>query len=208
MILNDSAYLKQLKMAAVGHDISKCDYRNRLNQNKLEHNQGKASTRLLIECGIDKKEFAFGLKLIENHHRRVQSDDILKKADELSSELRLEGGNTNLFMPYFELITNHVKEELTQRLEKGYNHDKIKKWILYNGWLDIVPADINCSLESQSLREHLIQTELLVNRFYNDRKTKDFSIHDLVIPRMDRKKIFLMLEKEKAGTGGSQLKKH
>lgn len=41
--------------------------------------------------------------------------------------------------------------------------------------------------------------EMLANRLYNDRKTKDFSINDLVILKMDRKKIFVILEDELNG---------
>ena len=175
-----SDYLSALRFAALFHDIEKCDSDNHLNRNKREANQGCGSAALLIRCGL--RDQKAGLKLIREHHLRKRGDPILRQADQISSRNRLEGGTDKHFLKHFPQISNHVKVGLTRLMndfndsKDGYNQDVARAWVAVNRWLDLIPADMSCSLESQSLREHLLETESYTKTIYADPSLGNWAI--------------------------------
>jgi len=168
--ISSDSHINRLRIAALFHDIGKADYKNRLTQNKVFHNQGDGSVNFLESCGFRGHEYE--KELIRSHHKRVQSDQTLRLADILSSMNRLEGGNTNRFIPYFPQISTKIAGNLSFYFNLGISSwigiDAAYTRIRCNPWLDIIPADLNCSLESQSLRIHLLQTHFYVILLWNN----------------------------------------
>jgi len=164
-MVQEVGYLDSLLQAALLHDMGKIDNTAGFSGFKRFVNQGMNSADYLRTAGYNNNE---ALHYIERHHKRTQGDIYLRDADSKSASCRLFGGNVNKHLLYLPVIDCLVFNALETLFSNVYTTDDLERTILRCPWLDIVPADLNASLESQSLRQHLIQTKQILEAQYNE----------------------------------------
>lgn len=181
------SYLNDLKIAALLHDIGKIDNEVQFVRKKFS-NQGWTGERYLRMLGYSNRNV---MKLIRTHHMRKQGDSYLRLADNTSAKERHYGGNHNKHLLYLPIIDELVSYELEYFFNRDvWTPEDLKVFVMRCQWLDIIPADLNASLESQSLRNHLVQTCQYVESLWYDTP-----IEDLFSLTCDRKAVYQLMDK-------------
>ena len=180
-------YLNDLKIAALLHDIGKIDNEVQFVRKKFS-NQGWTSERYLKLLGYSSSKV---FKLIRTHHMRKQGDSYLRASDNASAKERNYGGNHNKHLLYLPIIDTIISYQLEMFFNRDlWTPEDLKMYIMRCQWLDIVPADLNASLESQSLRNHLVQTCQYVESLWYD-----VPVENLFTLSCDRKAVYQLMDK-------------
>ncbi|MCK5016966.1 MAG: HD domain-containing protein, partial [Candidatus Peribacteraceae bacterium] len=189
------SYYEDLQLAALLHDIGKIDNNVQFVPGRKPVAHGWTSESYLRGLGFSNTK---AMKMIRLHHKKSEGDPYLRKADHLSAQRRNFGGNTNKHLFYLPIIDALVFDSLEKVFSDDWRIDELEAMMKRNPWLDIVPADMNASLESQSLRQHSIQTYQIAKALWNEREPAD--LFDSI---GDRKGIYELMDKAIAGKPSS-----
>ncbi len=180
-------YYENIQVAALLHDIGKIDNNVQFVPGRKPVAHGWTSESYLRGLGFSN---AKAMKIIRLHHKKSEGDPYIRKADHLSAQRRNYGGNTNKHLFYLPIIDALVFDSLEKIFSDTWRIDELENVIKRSPWLDIVPADLNASLESQSLRQHLIQTYQIIKAIWDERE-----IPDLFESTGDRKGAYELIDK-------------